>query len=179
MSPTRLNIIDSMKIILQDLIQEFKLDAAFHIKYEKASDILHDLEVSEGTLRDAGDNLAKELYVTNRISSPDVAAKFLLRGSRFEHIRKWAHDRNLIDGSSPEKQMLKLAEEMGELAASIARGKAQGIQDGIGDMIVVLTILAEQYSMNVEDAIEVAWQEIKDRKGRMINGVFVKEADNV
>lgn len=94
---------------------------------------------------------------------------------RFDDIRQWAHDRNLIHGSTPEKQMLKLAEEMGELAAALARGKGAEADDAVGDMVVVLTILSAQRGMRIETCIEQAWLEIKDRKGRMQYGVFVKE----
>jgi hypothetical protein len=49
--------------------------------------------------------------------------------------------------------------------------------DGIGDAVVVLTILAAQHGVTIEECIDAAWDEIKDRKGRMIDGVFVKESD--
>ncbi len=97
--------------------------------------------------------------------------------SRFEDIRNWAADRNLIEGSDPKSQMLKLSEEMGELAGALARGKEAEADDAIGDMVVVLTILSAQRGVSIETCIEGAWQEIKDRKGRMVAGVFVKEGD--
>lgn len=40
--------------------------------------------------------------------------------SRFSDIRQWAYDRNLIEGSSTEKQFLKLIEETGEIAHGLA-----------------------------------------------------------
>lgn len=95
----------------------------------------------------------------------------------FRNIRGWAEARNLIQGSTPEKQFVKLVEETGELAAGIARKNRGAIMDGIGDAVVVLTILAAQYGVTIEECIDAAWDEIKDRKGRMIDGVFVKEAD--
>jgi NTP pyrophosphatase (non-canonical NTP hydrolase) len=95
----------------------------------------------------------------------------------FKSIRAWAHARNLIQGSTTDKQFLKLIEEVGELAAGLARKDDVKIMDGIGDAVVVLTILAEQMGFTIEACIEMAWDEIKDRKGRMIDGVFVKEAD--
>lgn len=98
---------------------------------------------------------------------------------RFNDIRKWAEDRNLIKGSMTDKQMLKLFEEVGELAGALARGKFDGVVDGIGDAVVVLTILAAQCGVQIEACVESAWLEIKDRKGRMVGGVFVKEGDNV
>jgi len=97
--------------------------------------------------------------------------------NRFSDIRGWAYARNLIEGSSTDKQFLKLAEEIGELANGLAKNRIHEVADGIGDAVVVLTILAAQMGMSIEDCIEHAWNEIKDRKGRMVNGVFIKEAD--
>lgn len=97
--------------------------------------------------------------------------------NRFSDIRQWAYDRNLVAGSTPEKQMLKLVEEIGELAHGMAKGREAEIVDGIGDAVVVLTILAIQHDLRIEDCIESAWLEIKDRKGRMENGIFIKEGD--
>lgn len=96
---------------------------------------------------------------------------------RFNEIRQWAHDRNLIEGSDRFRQMVKLVEEQGELAAGIAKGNEALVIDSIGDMVVVLTIIAAQSGVNIEACIEAAYDEIKDRKGRMRDGVFVKESD--
>ena len=96
---------------------------------------------------------------------------------RFDDIRAWARARNLVAGSEPRAQFLKLVEEVGEIAHGMAKGRSHEIKDGIGDAIVVLTILAAQLGFTVEDCIEAAWQEIKDRKGRMVDGVFIKEGD--
>lgn len=91
-----------------------------------------------------------------------------------DKIRKWADDRNLIAGATPRDQMLKMTEEVGELAHGIARKNKPEIIDAIGDCVVVLTILAAQYDIKIESCIESAYNEIKDRKGKMIDGVFIK-----
>ena len=90
-------------------------------------------------------------------------------------IQNWAWDRNLIDGSTPNAQMLKLMEEVGELAGGVCKDKADVIKDSIGDVFVVLTIIAAQMGWSIEECVQAAYAEIKDRKGRMIQGVFVKE----
>ena len=97
--------------------------------------------------------------------------------NRFNDILNWAADRNLVSGSTPDKQFLKLVEEVGEIAHGLARDNQEEIIDGIGDVVVVLTILAAQRGIHIEHCIECAWNEIKDRKGKMIDGVFVKESD--
>ena len=88
-------------------------------------------------------------------------------------IEDWAEDRNLIEGSNPQAQFVKLMEEAGELAGNISRGKS--VQDDIGDMVVVLTIIARMYHTTLEECVFMAYQDIKDRKGRMVDGIFVKE----
>ena len=93
-----------------------------------------------------------------------------------EKIDEWAIDRNL-DTAEPEKQMLKMIEEVGELAEGLAKGNLDKIIDSVGDVYVVLTILTLQMDLDISDCIAIAYEEIRNRKGKMINGVFVKEAD--
>ena len=90
-------------------------------------------------------------------------------------IQNWAWDRNLIDGSTHNAQMLKLMEEVGELAGGVCKDKAYVIKDSIGDVFVVLTIIAAQMGWSLEECVQAAYNEIKDRKGKMVDGVFVKE----
>lgn len=91
-------------------------------------------------------------------------------------IEQWAVERNLHT-ADPNKQVLKLGEEFGELCQGMAKGKPDQVKDSIGDMYVVLTILALQLDMSIDDCVKLAYEEIKDRKGKMVNGVFVKESD--
>lgn len=91
-------------------------------------------------------------------------------------IHEWAVYRNLHT-ADPNKQMLKLIEEVGELAAGIAKDNEWKIADSIGDVYVVLTILSMQLGLNISTCVENAYEEIKNRKGKMIKGVYVKEAD--
>ena len=66
---------------------------------------------------------------------------------------------------------------MGELASGLAKGRHDVVKDSIGDIVVVLTILARQEGLEILDCVERAYDEIKDRKGKMVNGVFIKESD--
>lgn len=88
-------------------------------------------------------------------------------------IARWHHDRNLINGSTDQAQFLKLIEETGELAGNLARGK--DIRDDIGDIIVVLINIATRNNLTIKECLDVAYNDIKDRKGTMVNGVFIKE----
>lgn len=91
-------------------------------------------------------------------------------------IEQWAIDRNLHT-ADPMKQALKLGEEFGELCQGLAKGKEDETKDAIGDMYVVLTILSMQLGTSLEECAGFAYEEIKDRTGKMVNGVFVKESD--
>ena len=93
-----------------------------------------------------------------------------------ELVQEWAIERNL-QTADPTKQYLKVVEEVGEIASGLARNKLSEVEDGIGDTIVTLIILAMQLDLKVDECLLTAYNEIKDRKGKMIDGVFVKESD--
>lgn len=90
-------------------------------------------------------------------------------------VVQWHHDRNLIDGSTDKDQVLKLMQELGELSDSVCKSK--DIKDDIGDMLVVMLNITTRNNVNLEDCLARAWEDIKDRKGRMVDGIFVKEGD--
>lgn len=151
-----------------------------------------------------------------------------------QQIEQWAEERNLIKGSTPEKQKFKLFEEIGELSRGINRKNIELIKDGVGDCFIACTVLALQtdeslrpmffkntdlrgfksdayylgqyladavsfdpasgsrrffrligvlnaicvnYGLTLKECVQHAYDQIKDRKGKMIDGVFVKEED--
>ncbi|MCO7151729.1 MazG-like family protein (plasmid) [Vagococcus lutrae] len=91
-------------------------------------------------------------------------------------VEKWSKDKGLDEAES-SKQMLKVIEEVGEVAASLARNDMDELRDGIGDVVVTLIILAQQNDMDLYECLNQSYTEIADRKGKMIGGVFVKESD--
>ena len=91
-------------------------------------------------------------------------------------IVQWHHDRNLIDGSSDKDQVLKLMQELGELSDSVCKGK--DVKDDLGDMMVVMLNIMERQGVSMEECLSTAYNDIKDRKGRMVDGIFVKEGDS-
>ena len=90
-------------------------------------------------------------------------------------VSQWHRDRNLIDGSTDKDQALKLLQELGELSDSICKGK--DISDDIGDMLVVMINIVERNNLTLTHCLQEAWMDIKDRKGKMVDGIFVKESD--
>ena len=93
----------------------------------------------------------------------------------FPLIRQWARDRGIYDKGDSKTQYVKLMEEAGELAKAILNRDEEEIKDAIGDMVVVLTNLAVLENMSIEDCIRSAYSVISQRKGKMVNGTFVKQ----
>jgi NTP pyrophosphatase (non-canonical NTP hydrolase) len=93
----------------------------------------------------------------------------------YDLIREWADERGIYRNGDTKTQFAKLMEESGELARAILKDDKVEFVDAIGDMIVVLTNLAALEGLKVEDCIVSAYDVIKSRKGKMINGTFVKE----
>jgi NTP pyrophosphatase (non-canonical NTP hydrolase) len=110
-----------------------------------------------------------------------------------EKVKQWHWDRNLIAGSTDLAQFSKLQEEVIELHYNMVReisdkynyygdgtlrqpnGYADRKKDDIGDIMVVLINIAERNGLTLEQCLEHAYNDIKDRKGKMVDGVFVKE----
>ena len=93
---------------------------------------------------------------------------------RFDKIRSWAQDRGLYDKGDTKTQFAKLMEESGELARAVLKDDKKEFIDAIGDMVVVLTNLAYLGGTNIEHCIDSAYDVIRKRKGKMVNGTFVK-----
>jgi NTP pyrophosphatase (non-canonical NTP hydrolase) len=88
---------------------------------------------------------------------------------------QWHHDRNLVDGSTDKAQLIKLHEEVAELTGFV-EGDGSDFRDHVGDILVVLINLCERNQTSLETCLNVAYEEIKDRTGRMVEGVFIKDA---
>jgi hypothetical protein len=105
------------------------------------------------------------------ISRPSFAE---IQGS----VHLWAEEKGLLNPENWPKQFIKMNEEVGELAGSILKGKREEELDAFGDCMVVLTILAKQRGVDLEKAFSDAYQVIKDRQGKLVDGTFVKNEGN-
>ena len=107
--------------------------------------------------------------------APTSGANRNIHANHFDLIRKWADDRGLYKHGDTKTQALKLVEEVGEICRAILKDNHSDVEDGIGDAVVVLTNLAELQGTSIEACIERAYNEIKDRTGKMDNGTFKKD----
>lgn len=94
-------------------------------------------------------------------------------------ILNWANKRGILFKENSKNQLLKSFEEMGELSSALLKNDINKIKDSIGDVLVTLIILSEAQETNIEECLNIAWNEIKNRTGKTINGIFLKEGENL
>lgn len=92
------------------------------------------------------------------------------------YVEQWSINKGL-DKAESSKQYLKVAEEVGEVVAALARSDMDALRDGIGDSVVTLIILAQQNNITLEECLQTAYDEIKHRTVKVVNGTFVKSSD--
>ena len=102
--------------------------------------------------------------------------------STVDKVIQWAKDKGIANYENRFRQYDKLLEEVKELGDEMGEelindADIESIKLEIGDCMVVLTILCQQYGLNSRDCLKAAYEKIKDRKGKTINGTFVKDAN--
>jgi len=121
-----------------------------------------------------GNTIAGGLSPEKQCCKKQCCKKKMVEYSAFKKIRIWADERGLYDRGDPKTQTLKLMEEAGEICRAVLKNDEPEVIDGIGDCVVVLTNLAHLIGTDIETCIEAAYNEIKNRKGKMANGTYVK-----
>ena len=96
-------------------------------------------------------------------------------------INEWADERNLMQ-ADPKIQWMRVTEEVGEIRDVLLKptkftDPQMALKDAIGDTLVTIIVLAHQLDLDVTECLNIAYKEIKNRKGKIVNGTFVKESD--
>ena len=103
----------------------------------------------------------------------------LKKMSEFEQLSSgvitWAAQRGIYDKGDPLSQLKKTQEELDETIAAVRKFDKDEIVDGIGDMLVTIIIAADMMGYDPTECLESAYNEIKDRTGKMVGGQFVKD----
>lgn len=133
------------------------------------------LNWEHGTHEIKGSN-AKKLAEYFNVSIP-----YLLGTDLIAKINEWADERNLKQ-ADPKIQWMRITEEVGEIRDVLLKptkftDPQMALKDAIGDTLVTIIVLAHQLDLDVTECLNIAYEEIKNRKGKMINGTFVKEDD--
>ena len=101
-------------------------------------------------------------------------------------VEQWAKDKGIDTAESWQPQIEKIAEEVMEYRDELSKnGNLKGEHiylandemTEMGDILVTLIIMAQQRGYELYDCLEMAYAKIKDRKGKVIDGTFVKEED--
>ena len=114
---------------------------------------------------------------------PDGLIRYINRlgNMTFESLQdaiiQWGYVRNIISPKNMPKQFMKVTEELGELAEGINKDNQGQIEDSLGDILVTLIILSRDLNLDLLECLRGAYDVIKDRTGKTVDGVFVKEED--
>ena len=92
-------------------------------------------------------------------------------------VIQWGHNRNLIQGNHPGRQFLKTWEEVLEIKDALEVGNDHELKDAIGDTTVTLILLAAIKGWTLEECLQAAYDVIKNRTGKTVDGVFHKDVD--
>lgn len=149
------------------------------INIENLRDIENTTHLVINTLtRTIGANPKYETVITDLNWEADP---YLLGTDLIAKINKWADERNLKQ-ADPKIQWMRVTEEVGEIRDVLLKptkftDPQMALKDAIGDTLVTIIVLAHQLDLDVTECLNIAYEEIKNRKGKMINGTFVKEDD--
>lgn len=124
--------------------------------------------LAESKAKQIMSNYVEDVFNGDNKSSYETLARKIV--NRFTGI-------GIVKPENAKTQFMKVTEELGELAEGINKDKPKQIKDSLGDVLVTLILLAEDLNLNLLDCLNSAWGEIKDRKGEVKNGSFVKEED--
>lgn len=92
-----------------------------------------------------------------------------------DNIKQWGKDKGILPYPNKLKQYSKTQEESNELLVAIAEEDREQAKDAIGDIVVTLIMQCEAWDLELEECVEHAYGVISKRKGKMVNGIFVKD----
>lgn len=92
-----------------------------------------------------------------------------------EKVLQWGLEKNIITPQNHLKQLGKIMSELGEFSDEVIKENKQGQINELGDVFVTLIIIAEQLNLNPVKCLEIAYNKIKDRQGKTLNGTFIKD----
>lgn len=137
-----------------------------------------DIQNSTATTQQIDGDLNAVQFIAKSGESPVIESSSTLV-ELIDSIQVWGIQRNITKagGATGLSQIKKLKKELDELDSGLQLNDRHEIIDGIGDMLVVLVQIARLEGFTWDECLAQAWGDIKDRKGNMCCGIFVKEAD--
>lgn len=104
-------------------------------------------------------------------------------------VEEWADDKDLLHEENADKQFMKFIEEVFEFKREIDISNlrrlvgdnkdfiSRDINLEMGDIFVTLIILCKQLGIDCVECLQLAYDKISKRRGKTIDGTFVKEED--
>ena len=113
--------------------------------------------------------------------------------SLIDDVKTWGDDKGITAPNNTDKQFMKFIEEVFEFKTELDYVNIvnededyteefknfcrNSLQLEFGDILVTLIILSKQLDIDLVECLDMAYNKIKKRKGKTINGTFVKEED--
>ena len=94
-------------------------------------------------------------------------------------VIEWADKRGLLDPGNERNQLIKTYEELGEVSRALLKNDRAAMIDGLGDVMVTLIIFARIKGLTLEYCLEEAYNVIKNRTGKTVKGVFIKDEQDL
>ena len=118
--------------------------------------------------------MSKASPSSEKLTARQKRNKIMKTDELIEAVIMWGHKHNI---DNPVMQALKVNEEVGEIATEITHNRLHGpdMIDAIGDSLVTIIILADVLGYNPIDCLQEAYDVISKRKGKTVDGCFVKE----
>lgn len=161
------------------------------VTYKNANEDADEFVLNIRTLEDYEDNVDLVL--------DDLGISGIDDNRTFDNLRNkvldWGKSKDLLHEENADKQFMKFVEEVFEFKSEmdyltrIGQSSEEVYSDyeqieaqenmklEMGDIFVTLIILCDQLDIYPIDCLAMAYEKIKDRKGKTINGVFIKEGD--
>lgn len=161
---------DSKKITRAELAEKLGVSKLTVLKWEHGTN-----EIKRSNAKKLADYLGVSIPYLLGYDTDNTLSALIAK------INEWADERNLKQ-ADPKIQWMRITEEVGEIRDVLLKPTKfnepqAALKDAIGDTLVTIIVLAHQLDLDVTECLNIAYEEIKNRKGKIVNGTFVKESD--
>ena len=133
----------------------------------------NNLKQMHAKIAEQEEQIKKQAYELNNYENEQTEAYDFVYAKK--KVEKWAFDKGIYTNSTATAQLLKAVSEVGELADAELKGNVDEIEDAVGDVLVCLINYCKLAQLDLTECLYGAYNTIKERQGKMVNGAFVKD----